>query len=112
MEKAVVEMWLNLPGLVANGGDDVLSPKYALVVLNQSIPRFTPLLWQHAEIRLCADGGANKVFDEMPLMFPDEDAAEGTQVFDESQDQDTTDLHKCINYICAITPDEHELFNV
>ncbi|KAL9685039.1 hypothetical protein QQ045_022485 [Rhodiola kirilowii] len=84
-------MWLNLPGLVANGGDDVLSPKYALVVLNQSIPRFTPLLWQHgtlfyrvidlipeeaAEIRLCADGGANKVFDEMPLMFPDEDAAE------------------------------------
>ncbi|CAM8926295.1 unnamed protein product [Rhodiola kirilowii] len=76
MEKAVVEMWLNLPGLVANGGDDVLSPKYALVVLNQSIPRFTPLLWQHAEIRLCADGGANKVFDEMPLMFPDEDAAE------------------------------------
>ncbi|CAM8877566.1 unnamed protein product [Rhodiola kirilowii] len=42
---------------LANGGDDVLSPKYALVVLNQSIPRFTPLLWQHAEIRLCADGG-------------------------------------------------------
>ncbi|KAL9686923.1 hypothetical protein QQ045_031317 [Rhodiola kirilowii] len=96
MEKAVVEMWPNLPGLAANGGDDVLSPKYALVVLNQSIPRFTPLLWQHAEIRLCADGGANK----------------GTQVFDESQDQDTTDLHKCINYICAITPDEHGLFNV
>ncbi|CAM8980745.1 unnamed protein product [Rhodiola kirilowii] len=124
----------NLPGSAANGGDDVMSPKYALVVLNQSIPRFTPLLWQHAKIRLCADGGANKVFDEMPLMFPNEDAAEvrkrhlphvikgdmdsirkevleyyltkGTQVIDESHDQDTTDLHKCINYICAITPDE------
>ncbi|CAM8877528.1 unnamed protein product [Rhodiola kirilowii] len=36
---------------LANGGDDVLSPKYALVVLNQSIPRFTPLLWQHEQQR-------------------------------------------------------------
>lgn len=76
-----------------------LSLKYALVVLNQSLPRFAPLLWDHgispcthrtpfflftilihalmyvyvvatAQVRVCADGGANRVYDEMPLFFP------------------------------------------
>uniref|UniRef100_A0A7N0TB99 Thiamine pyrophosphokinase n=1 Tax=Kalanchoe fedtschenkoi TaxID=63787 RepID=A0A7N0TB99_KALFE len=119
---------------VANGPADEAGTKYALVVLNQSVPRFTPLLWEHAKVRLCADGGANRLFDEMPLLFPDEDPAkvrnrylphvikgdmdsirkevldyylmQGTQVVDESHDQDTTDLHKCINYICTTTPEE------
>ncbi|PKI18232.1 hypothetical protein CRG98_049494, partial [Punica granatum] len=50
------------------------SLNYALIVLNQRLPRFTPLLWQHAQLRLCADGGANRVFDEMPGLFPHEDA--------------------------------------
>ncbi|KAL5859100.1 hypothetical protein ACOSQ3_000397 [Xanthoceras sorbifolium] len=105
---------------------------YALVLLNQRLPRFTPLLWNHAQVRLCADGGANRVFDELPLLFPHEDAIEvrkrykpdlikgdmdsiraevldfyaslGTKVVDESHDQDTTDLHKCIAYICDFTP--------
>ncbi|KAE8009507.1 hypothetical protein FH972_005939 [Carpinus fangiana] len=100
---------------------------YALVVLNQRLPRFTPLLWDCAHLHLCADGGANRVYDEMPLLFPDEDPSDvrsrykpevikgdmdsvrkdvldfyanlGTKVVDESQDQDTTDLHKCIEYI-------------
>ncbi|KAB2015801.1 hypothetical protein ERO13_D08G052500v2 [Gossypium hirsutum] len=49
---------------------------YALVVLNQTLPRFAPLLWKHAQLRLCADGGANRVFDEMPLLFPEEDASD------------------------------------
>jgi thiamine pyrophosphokinase len=48
--------------------------RYALVVLNQSLPRFTPLLWEHAKLRLCADGGANRIYDELPLFFPNEDA--------------------------------------
>ncbi|OWM77981.1 thiamine pyrophosphokinase 1-like isoform X1 [Punica granatum] len=109
------------------------SLNYALIVLNQRLPRFTPLLWQHAQLRLCADGGANRVFDEMPGLFPHEDAVAvrnrykpdvikgdmdsvrtdvvdfyiklGTKVVDASHDQDTTDLHKCVSFICDFTPD-------
>ncbi|XP_050943203.1 thiamine pyrophosphokinase 1 isoform X6 [Cucumis melo] len=50
------------------------SSTYALVLLNQRLPKFTPLLWKHAQLRLCADGGANRVFDDLPLMFPHLDA--------------------------------------
>lgn len=105
---------------------------YALVVLNQNLPRFAPLLWHHAKLRLCADGGANRVFDEFPLFFPLQDPSDvrnrympdvikgdmdsirtevldfyrskGTKILDESHDQDTTDLHKCVAYIRDFTP--------
>ncbi|KAI5425020.1 hypothetical protein KIW84_030991 [Lathyrus oleraceus] len=50
-----------------------VSLTYALIVLNQPLPKFTPLLWSHAHIRVCADGGANRLYDEMPLLFPLED---------------------------------------
>ncbi|KAL9385000.1 hypothetical protein Peur_022010 [Populus x canadensis] len=108
------------------------SVTYALVVLNRPLPRFTPLLWNHAQVRVCADGGANRVFDEMPLLFPSDDALDvrqrykpdiikgdmdsvrtevldfytnlGTKVVDESHDQDSTDLHKCVAYIRDLTP--------
>ncbi|KAG7591002.1 thiamine pyrophosphokinase thiamine-binding domain [Arabidopsis thaliana x Arabidopsis arenosa] len=113
--------------LPSNPVDDTTGTRYALIVLNQSLPRFTPLLWEHAKLRLCADGGANRIYDELPLFFPHEDALAirnrykpdvikgdmdsirrdvldfyvnlGTKVIDESQDQDTTDLDKCILYI-------------
>lgn len=109
-----------------------LSLNYGLVVLNQSLPRFAPLLWDHAQVRVCADGGANRVYDEMPLFFPNQQPSHvrsrykpdvingdmdsirtevldfyaqlGTKIIDESHDQDTTDLHKCVAYIRDLTP--------
>ncbi|KAK7396881.1 hypothetical protein VNO78_18043 [Psophocarpus tetragonolobus] len=109
-----------------------LSLRYALVLLNQSLPRFAPLLWEHAQVRVCADGGANRVYDEMPLFFPHQQPSHvrtrykpdvikgdmdsirtevldfyaqlGTKIIDESHDQDTTDLHKCVAYIRDLTP--------
>ncbi|KAL4368702.1 hypothetical protein GQ457_05G002190 [Hibiscus cannabinus] len=105
---------------------------YALVVLNHNLPRFSPLLWKHAQLRLCADGGANRVYDEMPLLFPQEDASDvrrrfkpdiikgdmdsirkevldfytclGTNIVDKAHDQDTTDLHKCVTCIRDFAP--------
>ncbi|CAJ1878153.1 unnamed protein product [Sphenostylis stenocarpa] len=109
-----------------------LSLNYTLVVLNQSLPRFAPLLWDHAHVRVCADGGANRVYDEMPLFFPHQQPSHvrsrykpdvikgdmdsirtevldfyaklGTKIIDESHDQDTTDLHKCVTYLRDLTP--------
>ncbi|XP_073040715.1 thiamine pyrophosphokinase 2-like isoform X2 [Primulina eburnea] len=54
-----------LPNLSSGSSD------YALVLLNQRLPRFTPLLWKHSQFRVCADGGANRVYDELPFMFPE-----------------------------------------
>ncbi|PKA58436.1 thiamine pyrophosphokinase [Apostasia shenzhenica] len=116
---------------LANDNGDWPAPEYALVVLNQHLPRFAPLLWQRAKLRLCADGGANRLFDGMPELLPDEDPEKvrvrykpdvikgdmdsirsevmsfysdlGVKIVDESHDQDTTDLHKCINFISDCT---------
>lgn len=106
---------------------------YVLIILNYDVPRFTAALWDRAQLRLCADGGANRLYDEMPTFFPDEDPLLvrkryipdlikgdldsirpevrefydnlGSTILDESHDQDTTDLHKCIAFIRDCTPD-------
>ncbi|KAJ0699315.1 putative thiamine diphosphokinase [Helianthus annuus] len=59
----------------------------ALIILNQCLPKFSPLLWEHSEsklvhvhcvfiqsakVRVCADGGANQLFNNMPELFIDE----------------------------------------
>ncbi|KAK8454400.1 hypothetical protein SEVIR_5G447100v4 [Setaria viridis] len=112
--------------------NDAATTTYALVVLNQRLPRFAPLIWARARVRVCADGGANRVFDGMPELLPGEDPAEvrsrykpdvikgdmdsirpevkeyysnsGTNIVDESHDQDTTDLHKCVSFITRDLP--------
>ncbi|GLJ05050.1 hypothetical protein SUGI_0010060 [Cryptomeria japonica] len=106
---------------------------YALIVLNYELPAFTPALWDRAQLRLCADGGANRLYDEMPKFFPQEDPVlvrqrykpdaikgdldsirpevlefydtMGSTILDESHDQDTTDLHKCVAFIRDCTPE-------
>lgn len=112
---------------------------YALVVLNQHLPRFIPRLWAHAKLRICADGGANRIFDEMAQMINDQDyestrnryvpeiiegdmdsirpevkkfySRQGSIISDKSHNQETTDLHKCISHIRHRTPD-HEKPNL
>ncbi|GJP73417.1 hypothetical protein CLOP_g4132 [Closterium sp. NIES-67] len=107
-------------------------PNTSLVILNFKLPLFTPILWQQAgSLRLCADGGINRLYDELPGMFPGEDPDDvrrrfvphiikgdldsarpqvlayykqlGAEIVDMSKDQDTTDLHKCINRILLDT---------
>ncbi|XAR58452.1 Thiamine diphosphokinase [Bertholletia excelsa] len=118
-----------LPSLPTDNGPSLA---YALVVLNQRLPRFTPLLWERAQFRMCADGGANRVHDEFPQLFPHQDSADvrkrykpdvikgdmdsirsevldfyaklGTKILNEAHDQDTTDLHKCVACICDLPP--------
>ncbi|KAI5008948.1 hypothetical protein ZWY2020_009996 [Hordeum vulgare] len=108
---------------------------YTLVVLNQQLPRFMPRLWAQAKMRICADGGANRVFDEMSQMKNDLDrnryipeiiegdmdsirpevkrfySSQGSKISDKSHNQETTDLHKCISSIRHRTPD-HEKPNL
>ncbi|KAK3260542.1 cAMP-dependent protein kinase subunit, variant 2 [Cymbomonas tetramitiformis] len=94
--------------------------KHFLVVLNYNLPKFTPSVWSR-------DGGANRLFDDLPGHFPNESAdavrkrfvpdvivgdldslrpdvrafyaARGSVVIDKASDQDTTDLHKCIAFL-------------
>ncbi|XP_071738322.1 thiamine pyrophosphokinase 1 isoform X1 [Rutidosis leptorrhynchoides] len=125
-----------LPPPITADGKHSFPATYALIILNQRLPRFSPLLWEHATIRVCADGGANRLFDNMPefcdhkdddvtiiqkrykpdIIKGDMDSIRpevlnfykdlGTHVVDNSDDQDTTDLHKCISYVRDLVPDD------
>ncbi|CAH1447500.1 unnamed protein product [Lactuca virosa] len=121
-----------LPPTITDAVNGSSPTTYALIILNQRLPRFSPLLWQHAKIRLCADGGANRLFDNMPELCSDEHNVQerykpdvikgdmdsirpdvlnfyknlGTMIVDNSDDQDTTDLHKCIAYVLDIVSDD------
>jgi hypothetical protein len=59
--------------------DDDDSIMLVLVLLNYHLPRFTPILWDQASLHVCADGGANRLYDELPLWFPDDDPADVRQ---------------------------------
>eukprot|EP00243_Klebsormidium_subtile_P003962 TRINITY_DN1767_c0_g1_i1.p1 TRINITY_DN1767_c0_g1~~TRINITY_DN1767_c0_g1_i1.p1 ORF type:complete len:358 (+),score=-18.54 TRINITY_DN1767_c0_g1_i1:183-1256(+) len=105
---------------------------HVLIVLNYSLPSFVPLLWEQSRLRICADGGANRVYDELPRIFQGDDQSairaryipdaiigdldslrpdvrnfysqNNVPIIDLSHDQDTTDLHKCINYAQSANP--------
>eukprot|EP00249_Psilotum_nudum_P018125 c26648_g1_i1 orf=550-1419(+) len=109
---------------------------YALIILNNCLPWFTPVLWKEAKLRICADGGANRIYDDLPNLLSHEDLAKvrevykpdvikgdmdsirpdvkefyaglGTNILDESHDQDTTDLHKCVAFIKDSTAYLHD----
>ncbi|KAI5084207.1 hypothetical protein GOP47_0000376 [Adiantum capillus-veneris] len=106
---------------------DTTTDTNVLVVLNYQLPLITLSLWEKACFRICADGGANQLYDCLPELLPNSDPTAlrtrykpdvikgdldsvrsevkafyeqiGTIVVDESHDQDTTDLHKCISYV-------------
>ena len=98
-----------------------------LLILNYKLPCVAPHLWHRCERRYCADGGANRLFDDMPRLFPDHhpDAVRaafvpdvivgdldsvrpevlayyrdaGARCVDLSADQDSTDLHKAVTHM-------------
>ncbi|KAI3732456.1 hypothetical protein L1987_63661 [Smallanthus sonchifolius] len=66
-----------LPPAITDDGNGSPTTTYALIILNQRLPRFSPLLWDHAKIRVCADGGANRLFDDMLELCPQEHDVSG-----------------------------------
>lgn len=41
-----------------------------VLVLNHELPACTPRLWRAAALRVAADGGANRLYDELPALLP------------------------------------------
>ncbi|WPT14018.1 Thiamine pyrophosphokinase 1 [Picochlorum sp. SENEW3] len=99
----------------------------AVIVLNWKLPKISTTVLEQASICVCADGGANRLYDEIPKLLPNEDAAAvrkrfmphviagdldsvrddvreyygslGVPVVDLSHDQDSTDLMKSIDFL-------------
>lgn len=106
------------------GGRDI---SLGIILLNCPLPRLVTHLWDRAALRICADGGANRLFDEFPklvssqsvsavqetylpdLIVGDMDSIRpavkafykerGVQLEDLSHDQMTTDLTKAIMHM-------------
>lgn len=49
---------------------------YTALVLNYKLPKFFPKLWNNAKTRICADGGANRIYqysqdNNIEIIYPD-----------------------------------------
>ncbi|GBG63033.1 hypothetical protein CBR_g34733 [Chara braunii] len=47
-----------------------LTHNLIIIILNQELPICTPALWKQGQLHICADGGANRLYDELPFFFP------------------------------------------
>eukprot|EP00884_Botryococcus_braunii_P010722 jgi/Botrbrau1/19651/Bobra.0003s0017.2 len=102
-------------------------PNLIVIVLNWELSPLTTRLWKSASLRICADGGANRLYDQALAWHPELDATTarssyapdiikgdldsirdevkdfylncGVRIIDMSEDQDSTDLEKCLH--CA-----------
>ena len=111
-------------------------PEDELLILNYHLPAVTPHLLRHTRRCFCADGGANRLYDELPAMLPRLDPKDvraahipecivgdldsvrpevlrfyvdaGARAVDLSHDQDTTDLHKALTAMVARVEPEPE----
>ncbi|KAJ3185992.1 cAMP-dependent protein kinase subunit [Gaertneriomyces sp. JEL0708] len=102
------------------------SQQYALILLNQPIPDVTVLkrLWERSCTRICADGGANRLYEcfsneeERTRFLPDyiigdlDSLQPSIRSYYESHkvqihhhtDQDSTDLTKCLQTLDSLYP--------
>lgn len=66
----------------AAGDSAAPPPEGALlaVVLNYTLPPCTPAVWRAARLRVAADGGVNRLYDELPALLPDTPAEEARTV--------------------------------
>ncbi|KAA8906653.1 thiamine pyrophosphokinase [Sphaerosporella brunnea] len=100
-------------------------PPFALLILNLQITnkKFFAALWKNSRLQVCADGGANRLYDsldekERAQFLPDriigdldsvrDDVrayyqARGVKITQDS-DQDSTDFGKCMKYIATHDP--------
>jgi hypothetical protein len=53
----------------AEGGSDGGGALLA-VVLNYTLPPCLPAVWRRARLRVAADGGVNRLYDELPRLLP------------------------------------------
>ena len=111
-------------------------PEDELLILNYHLPAVTPHLLRHTRRCFCADGGANRLYDELPALLPRLDPKDvraahipecivgdldsvrpevlrfyvdaGARAVDLSHDQDTTDLHKALTAMVARVEPEPE----
>ena len=51
-------------------GGEAADASLAVIALNHELPPCTPRLWRAAALRIAADGGANRLYDQLPALLP------------------------------------------